>query len=105
MVRLGFKDNGFSIETVVQKDFIWWQSVDVGVAKNETTVHVADVTDKQVMVVENGFEVCGPNLFADGDHQEPVGKVLETTDCPWGCHVAGTCNVVPSRKFACSVPW
>ena len=45
----------------------------MGVAKNETIVHVADVTDKQVMIVENRFEVGGPNLFADGDHHEAKG--------------------------------
>ena len=70
MVRLCFKDNGFPIEAVVQEDLIWWQRLDVRVAKNETIVHVADVTDEKVMVVENGFEICGPDLFADGDHHE-----------------------------------
>ena len=49
------------------------QSADVGVAQNETIVDVADVTDKQVMIVEDGFEVGGPNLFADGDHHEAKG--------------------------------
>ena len=52
LARLCFKDNGFPIKAVVQEDFIRWQSLDVRVAKNETVVHVADVTNEKVMAIE-----------------------------------------------------
>ena len=74
LVRFSFKDNGFPIvEAVVQKDFIRWQSLDVRITKNEAIVHVAGVANKEVVVVKNGFEIRGPDLFADGDHHEAKG--------------------------------
>ena len=72
LVRLGFKDNGFSIETVVQKDFIWRQHVDLRVAQDKAIVHIADVADKKVMVVEDGSEAIGPNLFTESPLEFPL---------------------------------
>ena len=70
LVRLGFKDNGFSIETVVQRDFIRRQRVNLRIAQDKAIVHITDVADKEVMVVEDGFEAVGPDLFTDGYHHE-----------------------------------
>ena len=70
LVRFSFQDNGFPIEAIVQQDFIRWQSVDTGVTKNEPIVHVADVTNEEMVILKNGFEVRGPDLFTDGDHHQ-----------------------------------
>ena len=44
-----------------------------GLPKDETVVHISDVTDEKVVVIEDGFEVGSPNLFTDGHHHEAKG--------------------------------
>ena len=73
LVRFGLKDNGFSVETIVQQNFIWGQHVDLGVTQDQAIVHIANVANKKVMVGEDGFETGGPHLFADGHHNEAEG--------------------------------
>ena len=40
------------------------------VTKDQSIVDIADGFDEEVVVGEDGFEVDGPNLFADGNHHE-----------------------------------
>ena len=48
LVGFSFKGDRLSIETFVQKDFIWWQVLKARVTKDESIVHVADVFDEKV---------------------------------------------------------
>ena len=70
LARLSFKDNGFSIEAVVQEDFVWRQHMDLRVAQDESMVHISDVTCEKVMVGEDGSKAVGLNLFPDGHHHK-----------------------------------
>jgi len=44
--KFRFEDNRFSIESVVQEDFTWWETTETFVSKNEMIVDIADVTDE-----------------------------------------------------------
>ena len=47
-----------------------WKILKTPVTKDQSIVDIADVFDEEVVVGEDGFEVDGPNLFADGNHHE-----------------------------------
>ena len=40
LVRFSLEHNGFSIEAVIKKDFIWGQVAETSIAQNETVVNV-----------------------------------------------------------------
>ena len=46
LIRFRFEDDGFSIESIIQEDFIRWEASETFVSKDETIVDVADVTDE-----------------------------------------------------------
>ena len=55
LVGFGFKGDRLSIETFVQKDFIWRQVLKARVTKDESIVHVADVFDEKMMIGKELF--------------------------------------------------
>ena len=73
LVWFSFKDDGFSIESFIEKDFVWGKLPETRVSKNEAIVDVSNVFDKKVMVGKDLFEVDGPYLFTDGDDHETEG--------------------------------
>ena len=70
LVRFSLKNDGFSIESVVQEDFIWCQCSEAFVSKYEAIVNISDVSNEQMMVGEKLMEGNGPNLFTDGDYHK-----------------------------------
>ena len=70
LVRFSFKNDGFSVEAIIEKDFIWCKFCEAFVSKNETVVDVADVADEQVVVGKKLIEGDGPDLFTDGDNHQ-----------------------------------
>ena len=46
LVRFRFENDGFSVESIVQKDFIRCEFHETFVSKDETVVDVADVADE-----------------------------------------------------------
>ena len=72
LIWFGFKDDGFSIEPIVKKDFVWSKVSEAFVPEDETVVDVTDrdVSDKQVVVGKELMEGDGPDLFADGNHHQ-----------------------------------
>ena len=70
LVRFCLKNDGFSIESVVQEDFIWCQCSEAFVSKYEAIVNISDVSNEQMMVGEKLMEGNGLNLFTDGDYHK-----------------------------------
>ena len=70
LIGFSFENDRFAIEPFVEKDFIGWELLKSGIAKDEPAVHVANLFDKEVMIREDLFEVYGPNLFIDGYHHK-----------------------------------
>lgn len=50
LIGLSFKDDWFSIEAFVQKDFIGWKLLKTSIAKDKPMVNVADLFNEEVMV-------------------------------------------------------
>jgi hypothetical protein len=50
LIGFSFKDNWFSINACVQKDFVGWELLKTSIAKNESVVNVADMFNEGVMV-------------------------------------------------------
>ena len=73
LVWFSFKDDGFSIEAFIEKDFVWGKLPETRVSENEAIVDVSNVFDKKVMVGKDLFEVDGPYLFTDGDNHKTNG--------------------------------
>ena len=70
LVRFSLEDDGFAIEAIVKKNFIWCKVCEAFVSKYQTIVNIADVSDEQMMVGEGLAKGTGPNLFTDGnDHK------------------------------------
>jgi hypothetical protein len=44
------------------------------ISKDESIVNVADVSDEQVVIGQNLFEIHWPNLFTDGDNHQAQGR-------------------------------
>ena len=44
--------------------------MNLGITKDKAIVHIANVANKEVVIVEDGFEAGGPDLFTDGDHHQ-----------------------------------
>ena len=70
LIRFSFENDGFSVETIIQEDFIWCKCSEAFVTKDETVVDISDVTDEKVVVGEKLIEGNGPNLFTDGDDHQ-----------------------------------
>ena len=70
LVRFGLQHNGFAIEAFIKKDFVWWQVAEARIPQNQTVVKVSNMSDEKVVVFEDGFEIDGPDLCADGDDHE-----------------------------------
>ena len=70
LIWFSFKDDGFSIKTIIEEDFIWGKFDEAFVSKDETVVDIADVADEQVMVGKKLVEGNGPDLFTDGNHHQ-----------------------------------
>ena len=70
LVRFRFKNDGFPVETIIEKDFIRCKFCEAFGSKNETVVDVADVADEQVVVGKKLIEGDGPDLFTDGDNHQ-----------------------------------
>ena len=70
LVRFSLEDDGFAIEAIVKKNFIWCKVCEAFVSKYQTIVNIADMPDEQMMVGEGLAKGTGPNLFTDGnDHK------------------------------------
>jgi hypothetical protein len=70
LVRFSLENDGFSVEAIVEKNFVGCQFCEAFVTKDQTIVNIADVSNEQMMIRENLVEGTGPNLFTDGnDHQ------------------------------------
>ena len=70
LIWFGFKDDRFSIESIVKKNFVWSKVSEAFVSEDETVVDVTDVSDKQVVVGKELMKGGGPDLFADGNHRQ-----------------------------------
>ena len=70
LIRFGFEDDGFPVETFIKQHFIWWEASKARIPKHEAVVHISDVANEQVVIGKDLFEVDGPNLFANGDNHE-----------------------------------
>ena len=66
LIWFSFKDDGFAVEAIIKKDFIWREMLKSRITKDESVVHISNVFDKKVVVSQDLFEIDGPNLFADG---------------------------------------
>ena len=70
LVRFCLEDDGFAVEAIVKKNFIWCKFGEAFVSKNQTIVNIADVPNEQMMIGEDLAESTRPNLFTDGnDHK------------------------------------
>ena len=67
-------NNRFSIEAFIEKNFIRWEILESSISKDESIVNVADVSDEQVVIGQNLFEIDWPNLFTDGDNHQAQGR-------------------------------
>ena len=70
LIRFRFQHDEFPIEAFVQEDFIRWKVTKAGVSQDQAIVDIPNVSDKEVVVGEDCFEVDGPDLFADGHHHQ-----------------------------------
>jgi hypothetical protein len=70
LVRFSFKDDRFSVETIVKKDFIWGERSKASVSNDEAIVNISDMLDEQMMIGEKLVEGVVPDLFADGYHHK-----------------------------------
>ena len=46
LVRFSFENDGFAVETIIKKDFIWCKCSEAFVTKDETVVDISDVADE-----------------------------------------------------------
>ena len=74
LVRFRLEDDGFSVESFVQEDFIWCKCSEALVSKYETIVYISDVSNEQMMIVEKLMECTRPNLFTDGDYHKAKSR-------------------------------
>ena len=65
-----FEDDGFSIEPIVKRDFIWSKVSEAFVSEDETIVDITYVTNEQMVVGKKLMECDGPDLFAYGDNHQ-----------------------------------
>ena len=72
MVRFSLEDDGFAIEAIVKKNFIWCKVCEAFVSKYQTIVNIADMPDEQMMVGKGLAKGTGPNLFTDGNDLKSV---------------------------------
>ena len=70
LVRFSLKNDGFSIETIVKKDFIRCHFCKAFVTKDQTIVNITDVPNEQMVVGYDVAKGVGPNLLADGNNHE-----------------------------------
>ena len=70
LVRFRLENDGFSVESFVQEDFIWCECSEAFVSKYESIVYIADVSNEQMMIGEKLMEGNRPNLFTDGDYHK-----------------------------------
>ena len=65
-----FKNDGFSIETVVKEYFVRREIKKSSISKYQAVVNISNVTDEEMVVGEYLVKIDGPNLFADRDHHQ-----------------------------------
>ena len=65
LVRFRLENDGFSVQSFVQEDFIWCKCSEALVTKYGTIVSISDVSNEQKMIGEELVESAGPNLFTD----------------------------------------
>ena len=53
LVRFCLEDDGFSVEAVVQENFIWCKFSEAFVTKDQTIVNISDVSNEQMMIGED----------------------------------------------------
>ena len=63
LVWFCLEDDGFSVESIIKKNFIWSKVSEAFVSKDEAIVDVADVTDEQMVVGKELMECNGPDLL------------------------------------------
>ena len=67
LIRFSLEDDGFSVESIVEKNFIGCQLCEAFVTKDQTIVNIPDVSNEQMMVRQDLAKGIGPNLLTDGD--------------------------------------
>ena len=74
LVRFRLENDGFSVESFVQEDFVWCKCSEALVTKYETIVNISDVSNEQMMIGEELVESTRPNLFTDGDYHKAESR-------------------------------
>ena len=74
LVSLCLEDDGFSIEAVVEENFIGYQFCEALVTEDQTIVNISDVSNEQMVVWKNLAEGTGPNLLTDGNDHEAKSR-------------------------------
>jgi len=65
LIWFSFKDDRFSVETVIQQDLVWRKRGEAFVSEDETIVGISDMFDEQVVIGEKLVECVVPDLLAD----------------------------------------
>ena len=99
--RLSLKNNGLSVEAFTPQDFIRSEGTQPLVTKDKAIVPIANASNEKIMVGQYGFEIYGPNLFADRhDHQgEGKGLALSLTSI-WGRRKSSSASHEPRNRPA-----
>ena len=63
LVRFSLQNDGFSIKTIVKKDFIRRHFCKAFVTKDQTIVNITDVPNEQMVVGYDVAKGSGPNLL------------------------------------------
>ena len=74
LVRFCLEDDGFSVEAVVQENFIWCKFSEAFVTKDQTIVNISDVSNEHMMIREDLAKGTGPNLLTDGNDHEAKSR-------------------------------
>ena len=69
LVRFSLENDGFSVEAIVEKNFVGCQFCEAFVTEDQTIVNISDVSNEQMVVRQELAKGVGPNLLTDGnDH-------------------------------------